>query len=207
ASFMQRVTPSGASSMFTPRAAKTSAAPEREERARLPCFATETPAPATINAAHVEILNEPDASPPVPTTSMASAGARTRNIFWRIAVTAPVISSTVSPRTRSAIKRPPIWEGVASPDIIVLKPRAASSRVSVAPEAAFASKLLNSSLTSLSQHSAACRVYEPNCGLGMHSMLRQDRESCAGSNAHAPKQCSRDEIALRAPASSDAQHP
>ncbi len=57
-----------------------------------------------MSAAQVEILNEPEASPPVPTTSMASGGASTRSIFARIVVTAPVISSTVSPRTRNAIK-------------------------------------------------------------------------------------------------------
>ena len=53
-----------------------------------------------------------------------------RSILARMAVTAPVISSTVSPRTRSAIRRPPICEGVASPDIMRSKARAASSRVS-----------------------------------------------------------------------------
>src|SRR5436305_1430129 len=36
ASLMQRVTPCGVNSMFTPSAASTSAAPERDERARLP---------------------------------------------------------------------------------------------------------------------------------------------------------------------------
>ena len=36
--------------------ASTSAAPEREERARLPCLATGTPAPATMKAAQVEML-------------------------------------------------------------------------------------------------------------------------------------------------------
>ena len=71
-----------------------------------------------MKAAQVEMLKEPEASPPVPTTSIAPGGALTLSILARIAVTAPVISSTVSPRTRSAISRPPIWEGVASPDII-----------------------------------------------------------------------------------------
>src|SRR5262249_49735917 len=79
--------------------------------ARLPGLARGTPAPATIKAAQVEMLKEPEASPPVPTTSIASGGAITRSIFSRIAVTAPVISSTVSPRTRNAINRAPICEG------------------------------------------------------------------------------------------------
>ena len=67
----------------------------------------------------------------------ASDGAVTRSILARIADTAPVISSTVSPRTRSAIKSPPICEGVASPDIMASKAEAASSRDSVAPVATF----------------------------------------------------------------------
>ena len=66
--------------------------------------------------------------PPVPTISMASGGAATRNIFSRMVSTAPVISSTVSPRTRSARRKPPICEGVASPDIMTSKACLASSR-------------------------------------------------------------------------------
>ena len=85
---------------MTPSACSTSAAPDFDDSARLPCLATGTPAPATMKAAQVEMLNEPEASPPVPTTSMASAGAFTPSILARMVVTAPVISSTVSPRTR-----------------------------------------------------------------------------------------------------------
>ena len=57
----------------------------------------------------------------MPTTSMASGGAATRSILARMAVTAPVISSTVSPRTRSAISSAPICDGVASPDIMLVE--------------------------------------------------------------------------------------
>ena len=85
--------------------------------------------------AQVETLTEPEPSPPVPTMSTASEGAFTRSILARIADTAPVISSTVSPRTRSAINSPPICEGVASPDIMLSKAEAASSRDNVAPVA------------------------------------------------------------------------
>ena len=85
---------------MTPSACSTSAAPDFDDSARLPCLATGTPAPATMKAAQVEMLNEPEASPPVPTTSIASAGAFTPSILARMVVTAPVISSTVSPRTR-----------------------------------------------------------------------------------------------------------
>ena len=135
---MQRVISSGRSSILTPSAPSTSAAPERDDSARLPCLATGTPAPATMKAAQVETLNEPDASPPVPTTSMASGGAATFCILARMVLTAPVISSTVSPRTRNAISRPPICEGVASPDIMRSKARAASSRVNAVPDAVLA---------------------------------------------------------------------
>src|SRR5690606_39704597 len=53
-------------SMFTPSAERTSADPVFDESARLPCLATGTPHPATTNAAAVEMLKVPEASPPVP---------------------------------------------------------------------------------------------------------------------------------------------
>src|SRR5579875_2145716 len=148
ASLMQRLICAGARSILTPSAPSTSAAPAREESARLPCLATGTPQPATMKAAQVEMLNEPEASPPVPTMSMASAGAFTRSIFARIVVTAPVISSTVSPRTRNAINSAPICDGVASPDIMRSNAEADSSRVRLAPVATLARSALNSSAMS-----------------------------------------------------------
>ncbi len=56
ASAMQAVTLAGSSPTFTPSAVRTSAAPEREEAARLPCLATGTPQAAVIIAASVETL-------------------------------------------------------------------------------------------------------------------------------------------------------
>ena len=56
ASLMQREISSGVSSILTPSAASTSAAPDLEDSARLPCLATGTPAPATMKAAQVEML-------------------------------------------------------------------------------------------------------------------------------------------------------
>src|SRR5258708_7436852 len=147
ASRMHMPTRFASSSILTPSACNTSAAPDFDDSARLPCLATGMPAPATMNAAQVEMLNEPEASPPVPTTSTAPGGAFTPNILARIVVTAPVISSTVSPRTRSAINSPPICEGVASPDIMRSKAPAASSRVRVAPVATLAMSALKSSAT------------------------------------------------------------
>jgi len=143
----QRPTCSGVISILTPSDDSTSAAPERDDSARLPCLATGTPVPATMKEAQVETLTEPEPSPPVPTTSTALAGALTRSILARIAETAPVISSTVSPRTRSAISNPPICEGVASPDITLSKADAASSRDNVAPVATFPMIDLRSSIT------------------------------------------------------------
>src|SRR4051812_40739221 len=151
ASCTQRPTWSGERSILTPSAAKTSAAPERDDSARLPCLATGTPTPATMKAAQVDTLTEPEPSPPVPTTSTASAGASTRSILARIAVTAPVISSTVSPRTRSAINNPPICEGVASPDIMLSNADAASSRDRVAPVATLPMIDLRSCITCFQQ--------------------------------------------------------
>jgi hypothetical protein len=58
-----------AMSTITPRASRTSAEPVLLLMARLPCFATLRPAPATMNAAVVEMLNVPRPSPPVPHVS------------------------------------------------------------------------------------------------------------------------------------------
>ena len=60
---------SGDNSMAIPSASRTSAEPHFELTERLPCLATRTPAPATTNAAAVEILKVPMQSPPVPQVS------------------------------------------------------------------------------------------------------------------------------------------
>src|SRR4029079_15417866 len=135
---MQREIVSGDASIFTPSSLSTSADPEREEMARLPCLATGTPAPATTKAAQVETLNVPLPSPPVPHVSMAPSGACTFSTFARMARAAPAISSTVSPRTRSAINRPLTCAGVADPDITSSKASAASSWLRLLPEATLA---------------------------------------------------------------------
>src|SRR5690554_5978316 len=79
--------------------------------------------------------------------STASAGACTGSILARMVATAPEISSTVSPRTRSAIRKPPIWLGVASPDITMSKAARASSKSSALPAATFAICALKSLIT------------------------------------------------------------
>ena len=135
ASLISRVMSPGGTSSLTPSAASTSEAPEIEDTERLPCLAILTPAPAATSDAQVETLNVPWPSPPVPTMSTAPAGASTRVIFSRISLAAPVISSTVSPRTRSAIRNAPICAGVATPDIMISSADCISSTDSVAPVA------------------------------------------------------------------------
>ena len=56
--------------IFTPSSVNTSELPLLLVIDRFPCFATFTPAPATTNETAVEILNEPELSPPVPQTSI-----------------------------------------------------------------------------------------------------------------------------------------
>src|SRR5262245_20489492 len=81
--------------------------------------------------------------------SSAPAGASTRTILSRMAMTAPVISLTASPRTRSAMSRPPIWAGVASPDIMMSNACLASSTLRARPSAALAISGLKSDMNGL----------------------------------------------------------
>ena len=116
--------------MLTPSSASTSAVPVLEDCARLPCLATGTPRLAVTMAAAVEMLSVPLPSPPVPTMSMAPAGARTFLHFARMIVAAPVISSIDSPRSRRIIRKPPICAAVAWPDMMTSKASSASACVS-----------------------------------------------------------------------------
>src|ERR1035441_3742428 len=192
ASRMQAPTCSALSSILTPSACSTSAAPDFDDNARLPCLATGTPAPATMNAAQVEILNEPDASPPVPTTSIASGGACTPSILARMVGTAPVISSTVSPRPPNPISSAPICEGVASPDIMRSKAEAASARVRLAPVATLAMSALKSSAMGLTRyvggrHARGSRARRPAAllvpGGGEIEEILQHQMTVLGGNA------------------------
>ena len=63
--------PRGVRSSTTPSASSTSAAPQAEDAARLPCLTTLAPAAAATIAAMVEMLTVFDRSPPEPTTSTA----------------------------------------------------------------------------------------------------------------------------------------
>ena len=135
ASRIERPMASGERSMRTPSSASTSAAPDFDDSARLPCLATGTPAPATTKVEQVEMLKVPEASPPVPTMSIAPAGASTGVTLARMTRVAPTSSSIVSPRTRSPIRKAPIWEGVAPPDIRISNAAAASASLKLAPVA------------------------------------------------------------------------
>ena len=67
-------TRSGVRSRPTPSASSTSAEPQEDDAARLPCLTTRTPAPATTIAAIVEMLTVWARSPPVPTMSTRRPG-------------------------------------------------------------------------------------------------------------------------------------
>ncbi len=79
---------SGGTSSEIPSASSTSAEPHLDEIERLPCLATCTPAPAATNAAAVEMLNVPEASPPVPHVSTSNSSGRVRVIKNRRGVAA-----------------------------------------------------------------------------------------------------------------------
>ena len=96
---------SGGRSMLAPRASSTSAAPHLLLAALLPCFATGTPQDATTKADVVDMLNDPDLSPPVPTISRASEWSPGSLRPWDLISTAEAaISSTVSPFTVRAVR-------------------------------------------------------------------------------------------------------
>src|SRR5579872_700289 len=113
---MHRATPSGARSTLTPSASRTSAEPQRDDAARLPCLATRAPHAAATIAASVEMLNVAMPSPPVPHVSRRSPGTSMGVAIARIVRANPVISSDVSPFMRSATTNPAIWGGVAAHD-------------------------------------------------------------------------------------------
>ena len=130
ASRRQRADSSGDGAGSSPSASMTSCAPDCDDCARLPCLATATPAPATMNAAIVDTLIDREPSPPVPQVStIASAVEVEVGMRARIARAAPTTSSTVSPFMRSAASSAPICAGVAWPSMIWPTTAAISSDV------------------------------------------------------------------------------
>src|SRR5215210_3297712 len=118
ASSMQRATASGRRSMRTPSASSRSAEPDSPVAERLPCLATEHPAPAAISAAVVETLKV-GRPPPVPAVSTRSSMPAWTGVAKRRMVRAsPTISSTVSPLVRSATSTPAVSTSEALPSMI-----------------------------------------------------------------------------------------
>ena len=102
----------------TPRASRTSAAPDFDDAALLPCFATGTPAAAMTSEDVVDILKELEPSPPVPTISSTSISWSSLMQCALIPAADAVISSIVSPLSASAVRYADICTGVALPLII-----------------------------------------------------------------------------------------
>ena len=90
--------------IFTPSASNTSAAPDLEEAARFPCFATGTPPAEITREAVVEILKELDPSPPVPTISSTSMSWSSLMQCALMPAADAVISSMVSPFNANAVR-------------------------------------------------------------------------------------------------------
>ena len=98
----------GDASTFTPSRSSTSAEPVRLETARLPCLATGCPAAATTMPAAVEMLKEPEPSPPVPQVSATTPPCHgTGSIRSRRAAATPAMSAADSPRSASATSQSP----------------------------------------------------------------------------------------------------
>ena len=106
--------------MLTPSASSTSALPDLEDTARLPCLATRAPAAAQTKVEAVEILKVLAASPPVPTTSTRLEGSLTSTLVAssRITCAAAAISPMVSFFTRRPIKSAAIITGDICPLMI-----------------------------------------------------------------------------------------
>ena len=105
-------------SICTPRASSTSAAPHLLVEARLPCFATGTPAAEATRAETVEILKELALSPPVPTISSTSWSFSSFTQWFRMPLAQAVISCMVSPFMERAMRKALICTGVAWPLMI-----------------------------------------------------------------------------------------
>jgi hypothetical protein len=111
-----------------------------------------------MSALAVEMLKLPEASPPVPQVSIASGGASTASAFARMIRAAPVISSIVSPRTLSAIKKAPICDGVALPLMMMSNAASASLSLSLWPCATCASSALKSGMLAITPDRRADRL-------------------------------------------------
>src|SRR5258708_7740579 len=164
----QAATCSGPSSSFTPSASSTSALPQRLVAARLPCLATGWPSAPTTRPAAVETLKVPEESPPVPQVSTARmcAGSGTWTACSRITRASPATSSTVSPLRRSAVRKAPSCEGVATPVMISSIAAAASLSLSASPATScvIASRIITRLL--IAGTTCTPREHRSRCSLG-----------------------------------------
>ena len=120
---------SGERSSRTPRDSSMSAEPDRLEEARLPCLTTTAPAAAMTIADIEEMLTVIARSPPVPTMSMVGPATSKRFACLSIISASPVISGTVSPLARRAVRKEASWGWLASPDMTRSMAQAACSVV------------------------------------------------------------------------------
>ncbi len=220
ASLMQQEICSGARSMRTPSAVSTSAAPESEDAARLPCLATGTPAPAGDKAPRrSRCCRSPMRRRRRCPRRRWHRAAPSRAASCRAwPTTAPVISSTVSPRMRMAMSSPPICDGVASPTIMRSKKAtaAASSRGERGAGGHLSEKRLEI-VRSLCPQSinwlARWPVAAPRATTAAaarplgRSTAPRGRGNSSGSDARAPRRCFPDGTARRAPEGAYASEP
>ena len=88
-----------------PRASRTSAEPDLEVDARLPCLTTVAPVPAMTRAAMVEMLTVFCWSPPVPTMSTAWGSMSTVSALAIMPAASAPSSSGVSPLEWRAVRK------------------------------------------------------------------------------------------------------
>ena len=98
-----------------PSASRTSAEPDFELEARLPCLTTVRPVEAMIIEAMVEMFTVCAMSPPVPTMSTARRVTWAGRAWATIASASAASSSEVTPLDCRATRKPASCTGVASP--------------------------------------------------------------------------------------------
>src|SRR5689334_2180803 len=155
--------------MTTPSASSTSAAPQAEDAARLPCLTIGTPAEAATMVAIVETFTVCMPSPPVPTRSVTGPAILIGVACDSIDAASPDISAAVSPLARSATPNPAICTGVALPSMISSMAQAVCSAVSACPpmSAQFSASII-SLLSCDGGAGAGLRAADRRRGAGAH---------------------------------------
>ena len=117
----------------TPSASRTSAEPDFEVEARLPCLTTVRPVAAITTDAMVEMLTVWARSPPVPTMSIDRAGASTGCACAIIESASASSSPLVTPFDCRATRKPASCTGLELPDITSSIAQAADAPSSSSP--------------------------------------------------------------------------